>query len=183
MGCYNCTRGARGACGPPFPETADLAPDESGRPTTAEEMLLRSLVVAALCYVPACTCLVVGGAAGTRGALAPPLAARPRFAPGAFRMKSKEDIEFEEWVRAKKIASGVDPDEDFGAGRRAEGSIYLVGGTPRPFPADRRPPRTPNQRDALRRAEVARSGERDVANRSAARRAVPSAATNGRAQR
>ena len=53
---------------------------------------------------------------------------RPRLAGEPFSMKTKEDKEFEEWVRQKKIASGVDPDEDFGAGRRAEGSIYLVGG-------------------------------------------------------
>jgi len=43
-------------------------------------------------------------------------------------MKSQEDKEFEEWVRQKKIASGVDPDEDFAAGRQAESSIYQVGG-------------------------------------------------------
>ena len=43
-------------------------------------------------------------------------------------MGSKEDKEFEEWARQKKIASGVDPDEDFGAGRRFESAIYLVGG-------------------------------------------------------
>ena len=51
----------------------------------------------------------------------------PRLAPDVF-MKSKEDREFEEWARQKKIASGVDPDEDFGTGRRVESSIYLVGG-------------------------------------------------------
>ena len=43
-------------------------------------------------------------------------------------MKSKEDREFEEWARKKKIASGVDPDEDFASGRKAEGGIYAVGG-------------------------------------------------------
>jgi len=47
---------------------------------------------------------------------------------GGAVMKSKEDIEFEEWARKKKIAAGIDPDEDFGASRRAENSIYLVGG-------------------------------------------------------
>ena len=31
-------------------------------------------------------------------------------------------------MRQKKIASGVDPDEDFGSGRRNEATIYLVGG-------------------------------------------------------
>merc|ERR1719191_382161 len=84
-------------------------------------MALRSLLALLLC-VPACECLVVGGAAGV---------ARPvqlRVNGRAFTMKSQEDKEFEEWVRQKKIASGIDPDEDFGAGRRAEGSIYLVGG-------------------------------------------------------
>ena len=40
----------------------------------------------------------------------------------------KEDKEFEEWVRKKKIASGVDPDEDFATGRAAESAIYQVGG-------------------------------------------------------
>ena len=48
-------------------------------------------------------------------------------------MGSQEDKEFEEWVRQKKIKSGVDPDEDFGSGRRAEGLIYTVGGA-RPCP-------------------------------------------------
>jgi len=48
-------------------------------------------------------------------------------APDVF-MKSQEDLEFDEWARQKKIASGVDPDEDFGTGRRAESTIYLVGG-------------------------------------------------------
>ena len=43
-------------------------------------------------------------------------------------MKSKEDREFEEWVRKKKIASGVAPDEDFATGRAAESAIYQVGG-------------------------------------------------------
>ena len=42
--------------------------------------------------------------------------------------KSKEDLEFEEWVRKKKLAAGVDPDEDFGTGRKAEKGIYLAGG-------------------------------------------------------
>eukprot|EP00310_Coccolithus_braarudii_P001980 CAMPEP_0183379456 /NCGR_PEP_ID=MMETSP0164_2-20130417/125431_1 /TAXON_ID=221442 /ORGANISM="Coccolithus pelagicus ssp braarudi, Strain PLY182g" /LENGTH=137 /DNA_ID=CAMNT_0025557039 /DNA_START=511 /DNA_END=924 /DNA_ORIENTATION=+ len=52
---------------------------------------------------------------------------RPRLASAAL-MKSKEDLEFEEWARKKKIAAGVDPDENFGEGRRVENSIYLVGG-------------------------------------------------------
>ena len=45
-----------------------------------------------------------------------------------FTMKSQEDKEFEEWVRKKKIAAGVDPDEDFATGRQNEGRIYVVGG-------------------------------------------------------
>merc|ERR1719191_1348790 len=84
-------------------------------------MALRSLLALLLC-VPACECLVVGGAAGV---------ARPvqlRVNGRAFTMKTQEDKEFEEWVRQKKIASGVDPDEDFGAGRRAESTIYTIGG-------------------------------------------------------
>ena len=47
-------------------------------------------------------------------------------------MKSQEDKEFEEWVRKKKIASGVDPDEDFGAGRSTEATIWAGGGEARP---------------------------------------------------
>ena len=66
--------------------------------------------------------------AGGRLALARPhAAARPRFESNV-HMKSKEDKEFEEWVRQKKIASGVDPDEDFETGRNVEGNIYIVGG-------------------------------------------------------
>jgi len=52
-------------------------------------------------------------------------------------MKSQEDKEFEEWARQKKIKSGIDPDEDFGAGRRAERTIFAGGGAPKsatPFP-------------------------------------------------
>ena len=52
--------------------------------------------------------------------------AKPR--PWPIGMKSQEDKEFEEWARQKKIASGVDPDEDFGSGRRVESLIYTVGG-------------------------------------------------------
>merc|ERR1719478_577208 len=85
----------------------------------AARMLLLAL------WLPACAGLVMGGATcgGARGL------ARPRLATTAPPfMKTQEDKEFEEWVRQKKIASGVDPDEDFGAGRRAEGTIYLIGG-------------------------------------------------------
>ena len=66
-------------------------------------------------------------AGGQRLSLARPHAARPRV-ESTVHMKSQEDKEFEEWVRQKKIASGVDPDEDFAGGREVEGGIYLVGG-------------------------------------------------------
>ena len=79
----------------------------------------------ALC-LSACTGFGVTPATSRRGAVARPV--RPELARWDLNMKSKEDIEFEEWARKKKIAAGVDPDEDFGAGRRAENSIYLVGG-------------------------------------------------------
>lgn len=55
---------------------------------------------------------------------------RPRSAH-PFTMKSEEDKEFEEWVRQKKLASGVDPDEDFGQSRRVANTITAVGGTSR----------------------------------------------------
>ena len=54
--------------------------------------------------------------------------AKPAARPWPINMKSQEDKEFEEWARQKKIASGVDPDEDFGSGRRVESLIYTVGG-------------------------------------------------------
>ena len=67
--------------------------------------------------------LLVGGAAGR------PIVARPaQSRPGPAFMESAEDKEFAEWVRAKKIASGVDPDEDFAAGRNVEAGIFQVGG-------------------------------------------------------
>jgi len=43
-------------------------------------------------------------------------------------MKSDEDKEFEEWVRQKKLASGVDPDEDFAGNRQVANAITAVGG-------------------------------------------------------
>ena len=67
--------------------------------------------------------LVVGAPANRVAVMRP---TSPRF--GQTFMKSQEDKEFEEWMRQKKIASGVDPDEDFSAGRAQEGKIYLVGG-------------------------------------------------------
>ena len=81
---------------------------------------LRSLL--ALAFLAAANGLVVGGT-GQR-AISQPV--KPRIPVPAFMDVS--DKEFEEWARKKKIASGVDPDEDFGAGRRAESTIYLVGG-------------------------------------------------------
>jgi hypothetical protein len=50
--------------------------------------------------------------------------ARPHVA----LMKSQEDIEYENWVKNKKLKAGIDTKEDFGASRRTESSIYLVGG-------------------------------------------------------
>ena len=41
---------------------------------------------------------------------------------------TQEDLEFEAWARQRKINSGIDPDEDFGQGRRNESTIYLFGG-------------------------------------------------------
>lgn len=67
---------------------------------------------------------LVAGAPANRVAVVRPTS--PRF--GQTFMKSQEDKEFEEWMRQKKIASGVDPDEDFGSGRRAESLIYTIGG-------------------------------------------------------
>jgi len=78
-------------------------------------------LLALACLMLPCSALVVGRAT----APARPLAAgraHPRMMP------SKEDKEFDEWVRKKKIASGVDPDEDFATGRAAESAIYQVGG-------------------------------------------------------
>merc|ERR1719231_337574 len=88
-------------------------------------MAARRVFAVALLLALLQACASFGVGAGRR-AVAQPV--QPRLARWAVDMKSKEDKEFEEWVRQKKIASGVDPDEDFGAGRRVEGSIYLVGG-------------------------------------------------------
>jgi hypothetical protein len=44
-----------------------------------------------------------------------------------------------QWARKKKIAAGVDPDEDFAAGREAESKIYVVGGVSPCRRAARRP--------------------------------------------
>ena len=83
------------------------------------------------CLATAADALVVGG----RGVSSVRQAATP-LAPFTV-MKSQEDKEFEEWARKKKIASGVDPDEDFAAGREVESNIYVVGGAVAP---PRRPP-------------------------------------------
>jgi hypothetical protein len=85
-------------------------------------MGLRSLLV--LLGAASSSALVVGTPATTKLAVSHPAPAR--F--GQTFMGSKEDKEFEEWARQKKIASGVDPDEDFATGRRAEGFIYAIGG-------------------------------------------------------
>lgn len=51
-------------------------------------------------------------------------AARPRcIAP-----EMNEDKEFEEWARKKKIAAGIDPDQDFAADRQTESNIFTIGG-------------------------------------------------------
>lgn len=81
-----------------------------------------------------CLALLGSCASGLQLGGAPNNAAVRRFVTEqpprpAFTMRmSKEDQEFEEWVRKKKIASGVDPDEDFAAGRKTESSIFAVGG-------------------------------------------------------
>ena len=86
---------------------------------------------AAACLATAADALVVGG----RGVSSVRQAATP-LAPFTI-MKSQEDKEFEEWARKKKIAAGVDPDEDFAGGREVESNIYVVGGAVAP---PRRPP-------------------------------------------
>ena len=65
-------------------------------------------------------------ASGRQAIARPHAGMRPRLETP--NMKSQEDKEFEEWMRQKKIASGVDPDEDFAAGRSTEKSIFAVGG-------------------------------------------------------
>jgi len=79
------------------------------------------LLVALYCAVS--EAFVVGATAG-RLTVAP---CRPRSAH-PFTMKSDEDKEFEEWVRQKKLASGVDPDEDFAGNRQVANAITAVGG-------------------------------------------------------
>ena len=105
-------------------------------------MVARFALLAA-CLLAAADALVVGG----RGLSSVRQAATP-LAPFTI-MKSQEDKEFEEWARKKKIAAGVDPDEDFAAGREAESKIYVVGGArataaatlaTRPAPSCRRRP-------------------------------------------
>lgn len=79
-----------------------------------------------LALLPVADCLIVG--ATSRNAIMQPV--RPRLAAHPF-MGKEEDKEYEEWVRKKRIAAGINPDqtaEDVGAGRRAEGTIYAVGG-------------------------------------------------------
>ena len=85
-------------------------------------MFARSVLLLAL-YLPALAqALVVGGAGGRL------CITRPAMRQAAYFMKSDEDKEFEEWVKKKRQAAGVDEAEDFGTGRRVEGTIYAVGG-------------------------------------------------------
>ena len=83
---------------------------------------MRAVLLVSLLCLPSCLALVVGGSRAS--APARPLAGARRA--HGFTMES--DKEFEAWVRKKKIASGVDHDEDFSTGRRAESAIYTVGG-------------------------------------------------------
>ena len=92
-------------------------------------MVARFLLLGA-CLLAAADALVVGG--GSLTAVGRATSSRPLAR--TFFMKSQEDKEFEEWARKKKIASGVDPDKDFAAGREAESSIYVVGGARRAVP-------------------------------------------------
>ena len=83
--------------------------------------MARLLFLLALCVLPLAQSLVVGGSG--RQAIGRPTSAKP-----AFTMKSAEDKEFEEFMRKKREAAGIDVDEDFGQSRRVEGTIYGVGG-------------------------------------------------------
>ena len=96
-------------------------------------MTSTTLRLLALAFLAAANGLVVGGI-DQRSAVSRPV--QPRLPVPAM----VSDKEFEEWARKKRIASGVDPDEDFGAGRRAESHIYVVGGA---TPARHRLPCSP----------------------------------------
>ena len=86
--------------------------------------MARYFLLLGACLLAAADALVVGG-----GSLATARqAASSRPLARTIRMESQEDREFKEWARNKKIAAGVDPDEDFAAGREAESKIYVVGG-------------------------------------------------------
>ena len=93
--------------------------------------MARYFLLLGACLLAAADALVVGG-----GSLATARqAASSRPLARTIRMESQEDREFKEWARNKKIAAGVDPDEDFAAGREAESKIYVVGGAPCRLPA------------------------------------------------
>ena len=79
----------------------------------------------ALCLLPLASALVVS----TSGRAPQVIGRRPAAAAlQGVSMKSQEDKEFEEWMAKKREAAGVNLEEDFGASRRAEGTIYAIGG-------------------------------------------------------
>ena len=78
------------------------------------------LLVAVLCLPEAAQSFALG----SRAALVPQR--QPTLSQRLITMGS--DKEFEEWARQKKIASGVDPDEDFGASRRFSQTLLAGGG-------------------------------------------------------
>ena len=82
--------------------------------------MARLLFLLALCVLPLAQALVVGGSGSQ--AIGRPTSAKP-----AFTMKSAEDKEFEEFMRKKREAAGIDMDEDFGQSRRVEGTITTGG--------------------------------------------------------
>ena len=86
---------------------------------------ISSALLALVLFLQPAAALVVGSAGAS-----PAVRTLQQVQAVPLHMKSQEDKEFEEWVRKKKIASGVDPDEDFAAGRAQERSIFQVGGAP-----------------------------------------------------
>ena len=79
------------------------------------------LLIAVLCLPEAARSFAVGGRAALVGRRQPTTAPHTLITMGS-------DKEFEEWARQKKIASGVDPDEDFGASRRFSQTLLAGGG-------------------------------------------------------
>ena len=88
--------------------------------STMQRLVLGAVL--ALCLAEAAA-LAIGGRAALAVQRRP--AAPARSLPS---MKSQEDKEFEEWVRKKKLASGVDPDEDFSASRSFSETLLGAGG-------------------------------------------------------